>query len=265
MRHRQRCQEGGSIQDPSKKIVAPWTFSIKFPYDTQCTFRSLMFAAGEDGNLELLTRGPAPKHLASVYGQAPYLPTNSSISGGACSGLNPYAGPYYLTTMTSQGLPIGAPIFQPSVGTANSSSSGPSPDRDSTEDYPEIGSSTCWNTAEEGGCIIMLASVGAPSQNSSSRYPIIRGSEASDAWTPSDRLVRNLNQDFNVMRLQTIIESIQCMTLESSPLNALAQQGVEVVNQVIAVERSTEKYRGEPFIGNQSDSRAKRVRSEATL
>jgi hypothetical protein len=67
------------------------------------------------------------------------------------------------------------------------------------------------------------------------------------------------------VRLQTIIESIQRMALESSPLNALAQQGVEVVNQVIAVERSTEKYRGEPFIGNQSDSWAKRVRSEATL
>jgi hypothetical protein len=121
-------------------------------------------------------------------------------------------------------------------------SSRASPDRDSTEDYPEIGGSTCWNTAEEGGCINMMASVGAPSQNSSSRYPIIRGSEASDAWTPSDRLVQNLNQDFNVVRLQIIIESIQRMALESSPLNALAQQGVEVVNQVIAVERSTEKY-----------------------
>jgi hypothetical protein len=53
--------------------MAPWTFNIKLPYDTEFTFGSLMFTAREDGNLELLTRGPAPKHLASVYGQVPYL------------------------------------------------------------------------------------------------------------------------------------------------------------------------------------------------
>jgi hypothetical protein len=33
-----------------------------------------MFAAEENENLELLTREPAPKRLAPVYGQAPYLP-----------------------------------------------------------------------------------------------------------------------------------------------------------------------------------------------
>jgi hypothetical protein len=47
--------------------MAPWTFSIKFPYDTQFIFRSLMFTAREDRSLELLTQGPAPKHPASVY------------------------------------------------------------------------------------------------------------------------------------------------------------------------------------------------------
>jgi hypothetical protein len=30
----------------------------------------MMFAVGEDENLELLTQGPAPKRLAPVYGQA---------------------------------------------------------------------------------------------------------------------------------------------------------------------------------------------------
>jgi hypothetical protein len=41
-------QEGGSAEDPSEKIMASWTFNVKFPYDTQFTFGSLMFAAGED-------------------------------------------------------------------------------------------------------------------------------------------------------------------------------------------------------------------------
>jgi hypothetical protein len=36
-------------------------------------------------------------------------------------------------------------------------------------------------------------------------------------------LVRNLNTDFNVVRLQTIMESIQCMAPEGSPLLFLAQ------------------------------------------
>jgi hypothetical protein len=137
--------------------MAPWAFNIKFLYDTQFTFRSLMFVAGENGNLKLLTRRPTPKHLVPVYGQAPYLSANSFISGGACSGLNPYAGSYHLTARTSQGLPIGAPIFQPPAGTSSSSPSGASPDRDSTDNYLEIGGSTCWNPAEEGHLIIMVA------------------------------------------------------------------------------------------------------------
>jgi hypothetical protein len=71
--------------------MTPWTFSVKFPYGTQFTFGSLLFDVREDENLELLTQGPVPKKLAPVYGHAPYLPTSSSTSGGACSGLNPYA------------------------------------------------------------------------------------------------------------------------------------------------------------------------------
>jgi hypothetical protein len=78
--------------------MAPWTFNVKFPYNTQFIFGSLTFAMGEDGNLKLLTPGPAPERLTSVYGQAPYPPTISSTSDGAYSGLNPYAGPYHCTT-----------------------------------------------------------------------------------------------------------------------------------------------------------------------
>jgi hypothetical protein len=48
----------------------------------------------------------------------------------------------------------------------------------------------------------------APSHDSSSKYPTIRGYEASNAQTPSNRLVRNLNLDFNAVWLQIIMESI---------------------------------------------------------
>jgi hypothetical protein len=49
------CQVRGSAQDPSGELMTPWTFDVKFVYDIQFIFRSLMFAAGEDKNLELLT------------------------------------------------------------------------------------------------------------------------------------------------------------------------------------------------------------------
>jgi hypothetical protein len=138
---------GESAQDPSQKIMTPWTFNIKFSYNTQFTFGSLMFAAGKDGNLELLTRCLAPECLTPVYGQPPYLPTSTSISGGAHSGLNPSAGPYHRTAKTTQGILTRAPIFQPFIVTSSSSTSAVSPNQDSTDDYPEIGESTCWNSA----------------------------------------------------------------------------------------------------------------------
>jgi hypothetical protein len=100
--------------------VAPWTFNIKFPYDTQFTFEPLMFATREDVNLELLTQGLAPKHLTSLYVQASYLLASSSTSSSVCSGLNPYAGPYHRTAKTIQGIPIGATIFQLSARTLSS-------------------------------------------------------------------------------------------------------------------------------------------------
>jgi hypothetical protein len=45
----------------------------------------------------------------------------------------------------------------------------------------------------------------------------------SDARTPSSNIVRNLNLDFNKVRLQIIMESIQWVVPPDSPLVALAQ------------------------------------------
>jgi hypothetical protein len=171
--------------------MAPWIFSFNFPYDTQLIFWSLMFAMGEDGNLKLLTQGPVPKCLALVYGQAPYLSVSSSTSGSVCLGLNSYAGPYHRAAKTIQGISIGVYILQLSVGASSSSSSAVSPDQDSTDDYLEIGGSTCWNSADEGCLIIMVAPLEVPSHNSSRRYPTIRRSEAFDARTPNDGMIQN--------------------------------------------------------------------------
>jgi hypothetical protein len=101
------------------------------------------------------------------------------------------------------------------------------------------------------------------SQNSSNKYTTIRGSKTCDDRTPSNRVIRNLNLDFNILRLQTIMESIQWMVLQDSPLVALAQQGAEAVGHIIAVECSTGNHWGEPSVGNRTANQAKRARSEA--
>jgi hypothetical protein len=149
------------------------------------------------------------------------------------------------------------------AGASSSSSSAAPPDQDSTNDYPEMGGSLCWNSTEEGHLIIMVAPAGAPSHNSSSRYPTIERSEVSDAWTPNDGMIQNQNSDFNAVQLQIIIESIHRMTPECSNLIALTQQGAKAANYVIA-QRSTGNPRGEPSIGSRSNDRAKRTQSEAT-
>jgi hypothetical protein len=63
--------------------MSPWTFDMKFPLDTQFTFGSLMFAMGEDGDLKMLLPGSASEHPT---------PAPSSTLGGACLGLDPFAG-----------------------------------------------------------------------------------------------------------------------------------------------------------------------------
>jgi hypothetical protein len=175
-------QEGESAQDLSGWLMTSWTISIKFSYDNQFIFRSMMFVAGDDGNLELLTRGPTPRH-EPVYGQASYLLIDPSTSGRACSGLNPHVGSYYLSVMMSQGYPIGKTILLPLAGASSSSSSRATPDRDSAENYHEIGASACWNPAIQAHRISMVHPARGSSQNSSIKYPTIEGSEPSDAWT----------------------------------------------------------------------------------
>jgi hypothetical protein len=59
------------------------------------------------------------------------------------------------------------------------------------------------------------------------------------------------------MGLQTIMESLQHMVPQDSPLVVLAQQGVEVVGQIVAVELSAGNHRGKPSIGYRSADRAK--------
>jgi hypothetical protein len=98
--------------------------------------------------------------------------------------------------------------LQPSAGALSSSSSGETPDLDSAKDYPKIRGSACWNPAIETRRINMVGPTRGDSQNSSSMYPIISGSKASDTKTPSSNIVQDLNSDFNTVRLQTIMESI---------------------------------------------------------
>jgi hypothetical protein len=78
---------------------------------------------------------------------------------------------------------------------------GATPDRDSIEDYFEIGGSAYWNPAIKACRINMVSPAKANSQNSSNRYLTVRGSEVSDAWTPSNIIFQNLNPDFNAVRL----------------------------------------------------------------
>jgi hypothetical protein len=245
--------------------MTPCTFEVKFSYGTQFLFGTLIFIPGEDGTLELLTQGPTPSQHEPIYGEAPYYPADpstTSTSDGICSGFNPYAGSYYLATMMLQGHLIGAPIFQSSAGTSSSTSSGASTDRDSIEDYPEIRGSIYWNSTIEAHRISMVGPTKASSQNSSSRYPTIRGSEASDGRTSSNRVVRNLNLSFNTVQLQTIMESIQHLVPQDSPLVAWAQLGNEAVGQIIAAESSTDNHWGKPSIGNRSKDWAKCARSK---
>jgi hypothetical protein len=232
--------------------MTPWSFNEKFPLSTEFTFRSLTFIAGEDGDLKMLAPGTAPEHPAL----AP-----SSTSGGTCSGSDTFVGLYIRTAKLVRGIPIVTSTLRPFIGASSSSSSTSSPDRDSSSDYLEIGASACGNSAEDGRLILMVALDGDRARNSSSGYPTIERSEATDAQTPSAGLVRNLNPDFNVVRVQAVIETIQRMAPDGSPLALLAQQGAEEVNLVV-VEKSASIPRGEPFVGR--NNRAGRARSEAT-
>jgi hypothetical protein len=90
--------------------------------------------------------------------------------------------------------------------------------------------------------ICMVTLNGDRSHNSSNRYPTIRRSDASDARSLSNGLVRDLNSDFNAIQVQAIMKTIQHMAPDDSPLTVLAQQGAKAANLVI-----TEKPTGVPL------------------
>jgi hypothetical protein len=211
----------------------------------------------------MLPPGPAPQHRAPTDGQDPWSLTTSSISRGACSDLDPFTGLYIHTAKIVRGIPVVTSTLRPLTGASSLSSSAASLNQYSSDDYPKIEISVCGDSVGEGHLIFMVALNGDPSHNNSCRYPIIGRSKASDAQTPNDGMIQNFNPDFNVIQLQTIMESIQRMAPEGCPLIALAQQGPEVTNVVVA-QRLTGNTRGESSINNRSNDGGKRARSEAT-
>jgi hypothetical protein len=231
--------------------MTPWSFDMKFPLGTRFTFGSLTFAAKEDGDHKMLPPGPAPEHPT---------PAPSSASSGVCSGSDPFAGLYIRTVKLIRGISIVTSTLRPFVGASSLSSSVSSSSRDSSNDYPEIRASACGNSTGDDRLILMVAPDRDRARNSSRGYPTIGRSEATDAQTPSAGLVQNLNLDFNVVQVQVIMETIQHMTPNGSPLALLAQQGAEAVNLVVA-EKSADVSQGEPYAGR--NDRARRARSEA--
>jgi hypothetical protein len=230
--------------------MAPWTFDIKFPRGTEFTFGSLTFAAGEDGDIRMLHPGEAAEHIA---------PSSASSETQAESDL--FDGPYIRTVKLIRGIPVVKTILRPCAGAASSSPSTLSSDQGSYENYPEIRVNTCESFASTSRLICMVALNEDQPHHSSSGYPTIGRSEASDARTPSAGLIQNLNPDFNVVRVQAIMETIQRMTPDGSPRALLAQQGAEAANLVVA-EKSTGVPRKEPSGGH--NDRARRARSEVT-
>jgi hypothetical protein len=179
--------------------MASRTFDIKFPCGTQLTFGSLIFDTGENGELKMLKPGPTPGHLAL---------TSSLASVRSCVGPGNCAGSYICTAKIIRGIPIVTSILRPLVGASGSSTSASTPDSDSLDDYPEIGANACGELVKDGRFIYMVALNGDRSSNTSSRYSTIGRSEASDARTPIGGFARNMNPDFNVVRVQTIMETI---------------------------------------------------------
>jgi hypothetical protein len=119
----------------------------------------------------MLPPGPVLEHPTS---------TASSIPSGVYSGLDPFIGLYIRTAKLVWGILIVTFILRPFSRASSSSSLVSSLDRDSSDDYPEIGASICRNTAEDDCLIFMVAPNGDQSRNNSSGYPTIGRSKAYD-------------------------------------------------------------------------------------
>jgi hypothetical protein len=154
--------------------MAPWTFDIKFPRGTEFTFGSLTFAAGEDGDLRMLPPGEATEHIVT-----------SSASSETKAESDLFDGSYICTVKLVRGIPVVMTILHPCAGAASSSPSALSSDQGSSKDYPEIGVNTCESSASTRRLICMVAPNEDQPCHSSSGYPTIGRSEASDARTPS--------------------------------------------------------------------------------
>jgi hypothetical protein len=196
----------------------------------------------------MLPPGEATEHTAS-----------SSASSETQADSDFLDGSYIRTVKLIRGIPVVMTILRPCAGALSSSSSALSSDQVSSEDYPEIGVSTCGSSADISHLICMVAPNEDQLRHNSSGYPTIGRSEDSDARTPSTRLIQNLNPDFNVVCVQATMETIQRMAPDGSPLPLLAQQGAEAANLVVA-EKSTGVPRREPSGGH--NDRARRARSE---
>jgi hypothetical protein len=196
----------------------------------------------------MLPPGEATEHIA---------PSSASSETQAESDL--FNGPYIRTVKLIRGISVVTTILRPCVGAANSSPSALSSDQGSSKNYPEIEVSSCGSPADVSRLICMVAPNEYQPHHSSSGYPTIGRSEASDARTTSTGLIQNLNPDFNVVRVQAIMETIQRMAPDGSPLALLAQQGAEAANLIVA-EKSTDVPRREPSGGH--NDRARCARSE---
>jgi hypothetical protein len=158
--------------------MAPWTFNIKFPRGTEFTFGSLTFAAGEDGDLRMLPPGETTEHIA---------PSSASSETQAESDL--FDWPYIRMVKLVRGISVVMTILRPCARASSSSSSALSSDQGSSEDYPEIGVSTYESSASISRLICMVVPNEDQPRHSSSGYPTIGRSEASDARTPSTGLI----------------------------------------------------------------------------
>jgi hypothetical protein len=152
--------------------MTPWTFDVKFSHDTEFTFGSLTFAAGEDEDLKMLYPGPASEYPALAPSSAPV---------GSCSGLDPCAGLYTHTAKPVRDIPVVTSVFWPLAGASSLSSSTSTFEQDSSDDYPKIRTNTCGEPVEGGHLVLMVAPNKDRSNNISSRYPTIGRSEALDA------------------------------------------------------------------------------------
>jgi hypothetical protein len=198
----------------------------------------------------MLPPGEATEHTAP-----------SSASSGTLADSNFFDGLYIRTVKLVRGIPVIMTILRPCTGASSSSSSALSFDQGSSEDYPEIRVNTCGSSTDISRHICMVAPNEDQPRHSSSEYLTIGRYEASDDRTPSTGLIRNLNPDFNAVRVQAIMETIQRMAPDGSPLALLAQQGAEAANLVVA-KKSTGIPRREPSGGH--NDRARHARSEVT-